>query len=117
MLQGDFGSDMLNGGIGNDTLTGGFGYDVFMFSGPLTLGNIGTDTILDFEKGRDVIDLSGITAAIGGGPDPVVGIASLQLTDIVGGVKVAFASAPTIFINVKGIGVSAATMADTDFIF
>ncbi|MDZ8027622.1 MAG: choice-of-anchor D domain-containing protein [Nostoc sp. DedQUE11] len=53
-LYGNAGNDWLYGGKGNDTLTGGSGYDNFV----LALGE-GTDSILDFELGKDKIALSG----------------------------------------------------------
>ncbi len=62
-LSGDDGDDLLRGGLGNDTLTGddssgGEGADTFV----LAEGE-GTDTILDFEVGIDLIGLAeGITA-------------------------------------------------------
>ncbi len=116
-LFGDYGSDVLNGGAGSDTLTGGFGYDIYAFTGPVTLANLGTDTIMDFEDGLDVIDLSGLTAALTGGPDPVTGIASLTITDVAGGAQVALVADPTVFITVKGPGILAASLSAVDFVF
>ena len=46
--------DVLNGGAGNDVLIGGAGDDRFQFS-----GHFGLDTILDFQRGHDHIDLRG----------------------------------------------------------
>lgn len=46
--------DTLNGGFGSDVLDGGLGRDTFVF----TQG--GRDRIVDFEVGRDTIDLSGV---------------------------------------------------------
>jgi Ca2+-binding RTX toxin-like protein len=61
LLLGNGGNDTLIGGNGNDTLFGGLGRDV------LTGGNgndlfvlrpgTGTDTITDFQVGKDLIDL------------------------------------------------------------
>ncbi len=56
-LSGGNDDDRLNGGAGNDTLTGGFGKDVFVISDLR-----GTDTITDFRRGEDKIDLTGIDA-------------------------------------------------------
>lgn len=47
---GESGRDLLNGGTGNDMLLGGAGADRFVF-------NSGTDTIRDFNRAQDVIDL------------------------------------------------------------
>lgn len=57
-IWGDDGDDILRGGLGNDTLTGddfsgGSGSDTFI----LAAGE-GSDTILDFEVGIDVIELA-----------------------------------------------------------
>lgn len=57
-LWGDNGDDVLRGGLGDDVLvgddfSGGTGRDTFV----LALGE-GTDTILDFEVGTDVIGLA-----------------------------------------------------------
>ncbi len=63
-LWGDDGDDVLRGGLGDDTLTGddfsgGAGSDTFV----LAAGE-GTDTIVDFEIGTDLI---GLTAGLGVG--------------------------------------------------
>ena len=57
-IWGDDGDDILRGGIGNDTLigdnfSGGQGHDIFV----LAIGE-GTDTIVDFEVGEDIIGLA-----------------------------------------------------------
>jgi Ca2+-binding RTX toxin-like protein len=51
-LNGGAGDDILGGAGGDDRLTGGAGHDVFQFSGAW-----GMDTITDFEKGLDHLDL------------------------------------------------------------
>ncbi|MEL7072103.1 MAG: 5'/3'-nucleotidase SurE [Cyanobacteria bacterium J06581_3] len=62
LIWGDDGDDIIYGGLGNDTLTGddfsgGQGADTFV----LAAGE-GTDTIVDFEVGTDLIGLtSGLT--------------------------------------------------------
>ena len=55
LLRGDRGDDKLIGGPGADTLVGGIGNDTFVFS-----PNDGAhrDTIVDFRRGLDLIDLS-----------------------------------------------------------
>jgi 5'/3'-nucleotidase SurE len=60
-IWGDDGDDLMSGGLGNDTLTGddfsgGEGTDTFV----LAVGE-GTDTIVDFEVGIDVIALANLT--------------------------------------------------------
>jgi Ca2+-binding RTX toxin-like protein len=52
LLIGGAGNDLLIGGDGNDTLVGGLGSDRFFLS-----LNSGTDTILDFEIGKDLLVL------------------------------------------------------------
>ncbi|MCC5660534.1 choice-of-anchor D domain-containing protein [Nostoc sp. XA010] len=53
-LLGESGNDWLYGGAGNDVLTGGYGADTFVFA-----SGDGTDSITDFEIGKDRIALSG----------------------------------------------------------
>ena len=76
ILSGGGGSDTLNGGGGNDRLIGGDGVDYFIggagsdiFVGEINAtksaaksGPVSIDVILDFERGVDKIDLSGIDA-------------------------------------------------------
>jgi hypothetical protein len=52
ILYGGKGDDLLTGGLGIDTLTGGMGVDKFLLS-----TNSGTDTITDFEVGKDLLVL------------------------------------------------------------
>jgi Ca2+-binding RTX toxin-like protein len=55
-LYGGDGADNLRGGVGSDSLTGGAGDDVFRF-GASDVG--GTDHVMDFTIGEDVMDLRG----------------------------------------------------------
>lgn len=62
-IWGDDGDDLIDGGLGNDTLTGddfsgGQGSDTFV----LAVGE-GTDTIVDFEVGIDLLALKGDLSA------------------------------------------------------
>lgn len=54
-INGMAGDDTLIGGLGKDTLTGGEGRDTFVFDSAL---NGKTDTITDFVRGEDKIQLS-----------------------------------------------------------
>ncbi|KRC82486.1 M10 family metallopeptidase C-terminal domain-containing protein [Sphingomonas sp. Root241] len=57
VLNGGDGADRLYGGAGDDVMAGGSGNDVFVFA---ELG--GRDSITDFRRGQDKIDLSGLDA-------------------------------------------------------
>ncbi len=52
------GDDRLTGGTGDDTLVGEEGADTFVFA-----SGFGTDTILDFVSGEDLIELQSLTLA------------------------------------------------------
>jgi parallel beta-helix repeat protein len=55
VLHGNDGNDWLSGDQGWDTLSGGRGADVFAFA-----GRWGTDTVTDFQNGRDTFDVSAV---------------------------------------------------------
>jgi hypothetical protein len=58
VLLGGAGNDILIGGLGNDVLSGGTGSNTFKFlemSG--TSANFGKDIIVDFQPGKDVIEI------------------------------------------------------------
>ena len=63
-LSGNGGNDVLIGGAGGDTLSGGAGADIFRFlaNGDSQVG-AGRDTITDFTRGSDLIDLSALNAS------------------------------------------------------
>ena len=54
VLTGNKGDNRIDGSAGDDMLTGGKGRDVFVFA-----ALNGTDTIADFEQGRDRIEIEG----------------------------------------------------------
>ncbi len=64
ILRGGLGNDVLTGGEGADHLTGGAGRDLFVFADLSDLDTFATstDTIADFTKGVDQIDLSAMDA-------------------------------------------------------
>lgn len=51
-LRGGGGADVIDGGAGNDQLRGGSGSDVFVFR-----SGYGRDTVFDFQRGSDVIEI------------------------------------------------------------
>lgn len=59
-LWGMAGNDTLIGGLGNDVLRGGTGVDTFRVEH--VFGALETDTVLDYERWLDRVDLSGIDA-------------------------------------------------------
>lgn len=64
VLEGGDGNDMLNGGAGLDKLRGGTGVDYFAFASD-SLRQGGADEVMDFARGIDKLDLSGIDANSG----------------------------------------------------
>ena len=62
-LVGNGGNDILIGGAGADSLTGGAGRDTFRFEANSDSNSLNRDTIADFTKGSDLIDLSALNAA------------------------------------------------------
>ena len=95
-LYGGNGKDTLIGGLGNDELTGGKGNDTFIFA----LGE-GTDTVLDYEVGEDLIGLAGLTFG-----DVSIGQ--------VGGDATISSSGELLAVLV---GVDSSTLAEPDFLF
>ena len=63
-LNGGEGNDVLIGGVGRDLMTGAKGSDTFMYTSITESGTAKAtrDTIMDFQSGFDIIDLSGIDA-------------------------------------------------------
>ena len=57
VLDGGSGNDTLRGGFGPDTITGGIGADHFQFFHTID-GTVNVDTLIDFQSGLDVMELS-----------------------------------------------------------
>jgi len=68
-LYGGDGADVLIGGAQADVLYGGKGWDSFVFALVIDSAKTAPDTIKDFEKGQDRIDLSAIDAVLDGSDD------------------------------------------------
>lgn len=65
-MYGNNGNDILIGGLGTDKMGGGFGSDKFVFELRTEAGlGARADTILDFARGWDKIDLAGMDAKEG----------------------------------------------------
>lgn len=64
-MVGGAGADVLDGGAGQDRLWGGSGKDTFLFSQASDSTAAAPDTIMDFQRGEDVIDVSNIRRTIG----------------------------------------------------
>ena len=62
LIDGRGGADLIDGGGGADMLTGGQGFDTFRYqlAGESTVA--ARDTITDFARGQDVIDLAAVDA-------------------------------------------------------
>jgi hemolysin type calcium-binding protein len=64
-ISGGGGSDLIDGGTGVDRMTGGSGSDIFDLDNAMEIGNSNAarEVIMDFTKGVDRIDLSGMDAS------------------------------------------------------
>jgi len=99
VLIGGAGNDGLMGAAGNDTLTGGAGRDTFYFA-----SFSGTDTVTDFTRGEDVLDMTGETG--------LKSMSQLTITDTADGASIAFGG-DTIVLH----GIAASTLTASDFHF
>lgn len=64
-LVGGGGNDVIDGGAGQDRLWGGSGKDTFVFSDASHSTAEAPDTVMDFRRKEDFIDVSSIRAATG----------------------------------------------------
>ena len=65
LLDGGDANDVLVGGLGRDVMAGGKGKDIFAFSTTADSATKAADSITDFNRSEDVIDLSSIDARTG----------------------------------------------------
>ncbi len=102
VLNGGNHNDTLNGGAGNDVMTGGNHNDVFAFT-----ETGGADRILDFNRGQDKINLSGIDAVAGGADNAFSFIGAAAFSGVAGQLR-AYTSGGDKFLagDVNGDGVA-----------
>ncbi len=81
VLDGGGDNDRLVGGVGTDQLTGGPGRDRFEYGNR----NEGGDTIVDFELGQDVIDLSSVLTGFTPGASSPAAFIRVEATSRPGG--------------------------------
>lgn len=63
VLEGTAGNNLFYGGLGGDTFIGGKGKNTYFYSRASDSPVKDPDRILDFKKGKDVIDLSGLVGS------------------------------------------------------
>jgi len=112
-LFGDEGNDIISGGSGDDTISGGTGADrlegnsgndLFVF----TETDTAVDVIVDFARGRDKIDVSGIDAIFGtAANDAFKFIGSAAFSNVAGQLRY---TGGTIFGDVDGDGLADITI-------
>ena len=92
ILLGGTGTDTITGGTGGDFLLGEDGADVFLFTSASDSTTADPDSILDFERGEDIIDLYTITDTlqfIGNDDFSVTGQNEIRVREIGGVLTVA----------------------------
>ncbi len=99
-LIGGAGADTLVGGSGRDLLVGGSGADTFVFG-----EGAGRDRVRDFAPGQDLMDWSGHAG--------VASLADLSISDGAQGAVVSDGAGSTVIL----LGLSAAALSETDFLF
>ncbi len=112
-LHGGWGNDVLIGGDGADMLTGGLGHDSFVFAATSHSTTAAPDTITDFTRGEDHIDLSLIDAVSGNGAvqDAFTFIGSSAFTHVAGQLNAIHASGATLIgMDVNGDGLADAVI-------
>lgn len=108
-MYGNEGFDTLTGGAGPDVMYGGSSADQFVFDLRLN-GNDG-DRILDFQIGKDVIVIGGVTRA-GGAPEVTITVLSSGLQMV----TIGDVADPLMEIGVRARG-TVVTESDISFLF
>jgi Ca2+-binding RTX toxin-like protein len=72
-IVGGAGGDFIDGGLGADTLTGGAGSDRFYYGVDqlIDLANLGGDKIIDFEVGKDKLEMGALFNEFNVSDDPL----------------------------------------------
>jgi Ca2+-binding RTX toxin-like protein len=125
-ISGEAGDDVLVGGEGVNVLDGGTGFDAFLYGDgqPFSNANIGSDIILEFTPGSDLIalerDTFGLTSAAGGeltGAGDFEVVSSEELAQVSGALIVFGVQTGTVYFNpnrsAAGFGVDPAEAAFT----
>jgi Ca2+-binding RTX toxin-like protein len=86
-LYGGDGQDRLVGGGGSDQLTGGEGKDFFVFKAVAHSTPVARDTITDFARLQDKIDVSQIDAVEGGSNDAFIWIGEKSFSGRAGEIR------------------------------
>jgi Ca2+-binding RTX toxin-like protein len=124
-LSGGVGADTLHGGPGADTLSGGQGTDRFLFLAVADSRLDDFDTITDFTRGAERIDLSQIDARPGTAPDESFAFRGAQAFSAAAQVRIVDLGADVrVEINLTGTSVAEAavlvrgvgTLAAADFL-
>lgn len=124
-ISGLGGDDRIDGGAGADRLAGGLGSDVFVLSQVTDSGGNSIDTILDFESGLDLIDLSALDANLfNEGNDSFIYIGNAKFSGRAGELRVDEGEIVRVFGDIDGDGfadfqidVVGTVPAAIDFIF
>jgi Ca2+-binding RTX toxin-like protein len=91
-LNGGGGPDTITGGGGADRLIGGGGADRFIYAATSDSSSTSLDMILGFERGTDVIDLSGVDAIAGAGDDAFTFIGLANFSGVAGQLRYSLGS-------------------------
>lgn len=108
LLSGDQGDDTIIDGDGNDLLIGGQGNDTFVIGNS---GNADQDTIADFVKGEDKIDLTGFGRQFVTRKQMDYFGSRINQTVLMTSIALGAAQ----LLKIEGLGAS--TLEDSDFIF
>jgi Ca2+-binding RTX toxin-like protein len=106
VINGGAAADTLVGGAGADNLTGGDGVDVFKFTAASESTNLSTDTVADFTRGTDLLDLqiAGQTVRFVGSASTGFDAQTLLASGVAGGQVVFDKSTSSVWMDTNGDG-------------